>query len=199
MARRALLRRLALAGLLLFEIGASGKAPRVLGAAPDVRSVAWSADGSLLAAGASTGTVWIWEPKAAGGALPVELSGHTSAVTAVAFLTARRKLASASLDGHVRLWGLARPGSDVLVLPAKAWVWALAVTADGDRVISGGADRMLRTWWTHARPVAAAICRQTARSLTREEFHEHLPAGIDYTPTCPDAARSAAAPGLPED
>jgi WD40 repeat protein len=171
----------------------------VLGAAPDVRSVAWSTDGGLLAAGTSTGTVLLWKSAKGGDSPPVELSGHTAAVTAVAFLPARHKLASASLDGNVRLWSLDHPDTDVLVLPAKAWIWALAVTADGDRVVSGGADRMLRTWWTNARPAAAAICRRTARSLTRDELHEYLPAGIDTTPTCPDAAHSAAAPGLSED
>jgi energy-coupling factor transporter ATP-binding protein EcfA2 len=169
-------------GLLLLDPDHGGE-PRVLGAARDLRAAAWSHDGRFLAAGTAAGAVLLWEPDEPV-ALPIELSGHTAAVTGLAFLRGERTLASAGLDGSVRLWNLERPGSDPAVLPGKAWVWALAVTRDGAQVIAGGADRAIRTWWTHAEPLAAAICRQTSRSLTREEWTEHVPAGLDLETTC---------------
>jgi energy-coupling factor transporter ATP-binding protein EcfA2 len=172
-------------GLLLLTPGKPGSAPRVLGAAPDLRSVAFSEDGRLLAAGTAQGTVLLWEPGEEGGSLPVELTGHTAAVTAAAFLHGQRTLATASLDGSVRLWSLDAPGTDVVVLPGTAWVWALAAAPDGSRVVTGGADRAVRAWWTHAQPLADAICRQASRSLTREEWNEHVPAGLEFETTCP--------------
>jgi cell division protein FtsN/energy-coupling factor transporter ATP-binding protein EcfA2 len=172
-------------GLLLLTPGEPGSAPRVLGAAPDLRSAAFSEDGRLLAAGTASGTVLLWEPGEGAGSLPVELTGHTGAVTAAAFLPGQHTLATASLDGSVRLWSLERPGTDVVVLQGAAWVWALAVAPDGSRVVTGGADRAVRAWWTHAQPLADAICRQASRSLTREEWNEHAPAGLEFETTCP--------------
>ncbi|KAJ5493959.1 hypothetical protein N7463_010046 [Penicillium fimorum] len=64
-------------------------------------SVAFSADGQLLASGSGNGKVFIWDPVA--GALIHTLEGHSEQVMSVAFSPDGR-LASGSDDHTVRLW-----------------------------------------------------------------------------------------------
>jgi WD40 repeat protein len=79
-----------------------------------VHGVAFSADGSLLAAAGGDGTVCVWETKT--GKL-ARLEGHRERVTAVAFAPKGNLLASGGGDNLVRLWDAAggkevRPGGE---------------------------------------------------------------------------------------
>ena len=70
-----------------------------------VRSVAFSPDGSLLAAAGSDCVIWLWEARSG---KPVNtLSGHTDAVRKLCFSPDGRFLASASNDQTVRIWDIA--------------------------------------------------------------------------------------------
>jgi WD40 repeat protein len=66
-------------------------------------SLAWSPDGSLLAVGASDGSLQVFDT--ANGELLVTLPGHRMWATGVAFSPDGRILASCSLDGTIMLWG----------------------------------------------------------------------------------------------
>jgi len=70
-----------------------------------VWAVAFSPDGSTLAAGVTDGTVWLWN--VADPAHPVliaTLTGPQGHVFSVAFSPSGRTLAAASNDGTVHLW-----------------------------------------------------------------------------------------------
>src|SRR5262249_60861218 len=75
---------------------------------------------------------------------------HKGWVTAVAFGPGGRRLASASEDRSVRLWGLPagdRPAAEPLVLQGHtAGVLCVALSGDGRHVASGGWDRTPRPW-----------------------------------------------------
>ena len=76
-----------------------------LGHADAVNSVAFSADGKLLASGSWDKTVQLWDT--ARGTAKQMLTGHTDVVTSVTFSRDGKTLASGSADGTVLLWRIA--------------------------------------------------------------------------------------------
>src|SRR5262249_11397836 len=80
----------------------TGQVVRRLPHPDDVKALAWSADGRLLAAGCDDRNVHVWHT--AGWRRKAVLQGHQKSVTALAFSPAGELLASASTDGTTRLW-----------------------------------------------------------------------------------------------
>jgi WD40 repeat protein len=86
----------------------------------------------------------------------------------------------------VRLWDVRQPDRKPIELVGHSgWVWAVAFTADGESLVSGGADRSVRVWPTRSPPLADAICASATRDLTAEEWGEYLPADVAWEATCP--------------
>jgi WD40 repeat protein len=107
-------------------------------------SVALSADGTVLAAGTSTGQVWLW--RVADRTLVAMLEGHTGAVWGVALSADGKRAASSGAEGTVRLWE-ASTGRTLAILPGHTGAaWAAALSARGDIVASGGQDQTVRLW-----------------------------------------------------
>jgi WD40 repeat protein len=67
-----------------------------------IRSVAFSRDGSLIASGSDDQTIQLWQVGT--GQFRKALQGHTNRVWLVAFSPDGRTLASGSDDGTVKLW-----------------------------------------------------------------------------------------------
>ncbi len=110
----------------------------------NVRSLAFSADGSLLAAGADDGTVRLWDAKT--GDTRAVLSGHTDSVNAVAFSPDGALLASGGGDQTVRLWDV-KSGQPAAVLKGhKSWLGSVAFSPDGAVLASGSHDGTVRLW-----------------------------------------------------
>jgi hypothetical protein len=170
-------------GLLLWDPRGPERAPRVYVSGRRIRSVEIGPDGTL-AAGTTRGPVLLW--LAGLGSEPVQLQGHASAVTSLSFAPDGRRLASASLDGSVRLWDVRNPDQKPIeLLGHSGWVWAVAFLADGETLVSGGADRSVRVWPTRPAPIADAICESATRDLTVEEWGEFLPADVSWEASCP--------------
>jgi WD40 repeat protein len=118
-------------------------------------SVALSEDGVLLAAGTTTGEVWLW--RVADLTPLLALHGHTGAVWGVALSRGRQLLASGGGDGLVRLWEVSTGQQLASLTGHTGAVWNVALSSDGKLLASGGEDGTIRLWETRTAQLAAAL------------------------------------------
>jgi WD40 repeat protein len=124
------------------EIAAPAVLPTLVLPVKDVRSAAYSPDGSQIAL-TNGSTVWIYT---AGLEQVRALKGHDEAVRWVAWSPDGSQLASASLDGTVRVWDVAS-GDTVATFTGHAdWVVGAAWSPDGTKIVSGGTENALFVW-----------------------------------------------------
>ena len=118
------------------------------GEAEDVRAVAFSRDGKLLAAAgglpARGGEVKIWDVEKH---TPLRtIAGHTDCIYAVEFAPDGKAVATASYDKLIKLWDV-ESGKEIRTLKDHIdAVYALAFTPDGKRLVSASADRGVKVW-----------------------------------------------------
>ena len=109
-----------------------------------VNSVAFSADGNLIATGSTDEIVRVWEAKS--GTELGAFSGHNGCVKSVAFSPSGDRIVSGSLDHTVRMWD-ARTGEQLNVWRGHdASVESVAFSPCGDRIVSGASDATVRVW-----------------------------------------------------
>jgi WD40 repeat protein len=116
------------------------------GAADAVRAIAFSKDGSLLAAAGGlpgrSGEVQIWKDRK----LIHTIKGHSDCIYGVAFSPDGKKLATSSYDKLIKLWDLPTEKEIRALKDHIDAVYALAFTPDGKRLVSGAADRTVKIW-----------------------------------------------------
>jgi WD40 repeat protein/serine/threonine protein kinase len=142
-------------GLLLVWDIASREAVTSLPAQGAVGNVAFSPDGSTIAA---TGTREIKLWNAATGEMLRTLAGHDPAVNAIAFSPDGSRLASGGNDWLVRLWDV-KSGSEVGRLSGHTGpVPGVAFSHDGSRIVSGSRDKTVRLWDAGGGEPLAVLC-----------------------------------------
>ncbi len=111
----------------------------------DVRAIAFSPKGNLIASSGSSQdkTVKVWSTT--GGLLRV-LKGHDGAITALAFSPDGTKLVSGSQDTTVMLWDVETGNAEDAFAGNTGWVNALAFSRDGTKLASGSEEGAVRLW-----------------------------------------------------
>jgi WD40 repeat protein len=104
--------------------------------------------GNLLAVPSRQGTVSIY--RVSDGALLVVIPAHDSRVSAVAFSSDGRRLATGSDDRAVKVWEVSADGRNVRLLYTlrehTSWINALAFSPDGTALASASHDQTIRVW-----------------------------------------------------
>ncbi len=106
--------------------------------------VAFSPDGTLLAAVDGDNTIVVWD--AATGMMRARLPGHGTTVTALAFSPDGRMLVSGGLDRTVRLWELSIWKQRRCYEGHLGGISKLAFSADGLTLASGSSDTSVLLW-----------------------------------------------------
>ncbi len=135
-----------------------------------IRTVAFSPDGKMLAAGFLHGAIKIWEVYS--GVNSLRLEGHLASVNSVVFSPDSSWVASGSRDKTIRLWD-SESGLEIQTLEGHLGeVRAVAFSPDGDWLVSGSHDRTVRVW----RVV-------TGRQVQILGHHNHQVTSAAFSPT----------------
>ncbi len=118
------------------------------GLADLVRTVAWSRDGAIVAAGGGTpglfGEIVLFD--AATGQPRATLDGHRDYVYHIAFNHDGSRLASCGYDKQIRIWDTASGKTIGVLREHTEAVYAVAFSEDGKLVASAAADRSVKIW-----------------------------------------------------
>jgi RNA polymerase sigma factor (sigma-70 family) len=115
-----------------------------------VLGVAFSPDGTKLAAGTGDNEIKLWN--LAGGlnmgrsSNPSTLAGHQGAVHSVAFSAHGKTLASGSQDRTIKLWAVDTRQLRATLQGHRDEVLAVAFSTDGKTLASAGSDQSIRLW-----------------------------------------------------
>ena len=127
-----------------WEIGAAK--PRLLFGPSIARQTraAFSPVSALIASGFADGDVALWDPESP--AMVRRLSGHTGAISALAFSHDGTALVSASRDGSLRKWEVPSGRALGVLAGHTGPVLSLAVSPDDKLVASSSDDTTVRLW-----------------------------------------------------
>lgn len=115
----------------------------------DIKVLALSNDGKQLACG-SAGAVQVWQQGWFGGWSPtLPLLAHPQGTTALAFAPAGKMLASAGLDGTVRVWSVASQTLFATLPTPQAHATALRFIDHGKKLVVALADGLVQLWDLH--------------------------------------------------
>lgn len=156
----------------------------------DVRALAFTPDGSLLAAGDRTGRVALWngDLRHRAGVLrdvfPDTRTGTPEAVSALALSPDGRTLAVGGDAGTIQLWDTTnrQPLGDPLPTPGEA-IGSLAFGTDSRTLYASSAHVLLRRYDIDPAQAVQHVCARAGATLTRAQWKAYAP-DMTYRKVC---------------
>ena len=109
-----------------------------------IRTVSFSPDKNLLAAGNANGDIHVWD--ASTGKFIKVLEGHSSVVRSIAFSSDGNLLASGSDDTTIRLWSIKTLECVSIYKEHNRFAFSVAFSPDGKLLASGSNDTTICLW-----------------------------------------------------
>ncbi len=116
-------------------------------------SVAFDADGEMIASGSADQSIKLWN--VGSGKCLHTFTEHQHWVCSVAFHPQQNILASGSYDRTIKLWDLGTGCCTATWSGHTSGVWCIAFSPAGDFLVSSGIDQTIRVW-----EVATGTCQQ---------------------------------------
>jgi WD40 repeat protein len=119
-------------------------------------SLAFSADGAMLAAGSVFGKITVWDVSS-GEELLKSFKAHTSNVFCLAFSPDGKRLASCSDDRSVKLWDLPTGDHMITLKGHRRRVWSVGFSPDGNTLASATDGGVVNLWTAATKEEVRAV------------------------------------------
>jgi len=114
----------------------------------------------------------------------VPILAHKSTVTNVKFHPISNFLASASFDQTIKLWNLDIADEHPVIFDEHdSWVYSIAFSKDGERLVSGGRDKTVRTFVVNQELLVKDIEAKVNRNFSNSEWNYFIGTDIPFEKT----------------
>ena len=148
-----------------------------------IYSLAFNNKGNHVAIGDRSGAVIIYDIE--NDKEVANHAAHSARINDMEFSPDDRMLATASYDGNVLLWETANYNEEPIKMDDhNTWVLSLTFSPDGNKLIAGCIDKLVRIWPTNSEIMAKNLCDKLERNMTQDEWNRFVAEDIDYEKTC---------------
>ena len=150
-----------------------------------VHALRFNHAGTQLSFADETGELIIWDIEKR--QIFTDLIAHYSRVNDIRFSLDDKLMLTSSWDGTAKMWDLEHINDLPVVLKDHdKWVWTSIFSPDAQRLVTAGADQIIRVYPTLAKSMISVFCDGVGRNMNDKEWARFVGKDIPYNRTCPD-------------